>query len=302
VRRRAYREVQASIDGTPAGTTQFFPYIYSGGIVPTLWRPLPAIGTNDLTPETLDVTPFVGRLVDGLSHDLAVRVFGARDTWNVEANLVMFTDHGATRTSGALVSSSVTTDPQVSTSVSSIAHGTRAVVSADRNDHTAGWVQTSAGRVTTTVTGTSDYRSSNDIASAGLTEDVTQSDHGAQVSRIGSLVIRSGARYFSYPLSVLQQVTRYTDDQNFALAGTVSMTRSLVLSRAGGDGSRPMGSPTIFSSENVHSQGVLARTDGDTSAADGHATAYFLGTDDAGGFYRHYLAARHGKITDDRFG
>ena len=78
-----YREIDAAIDGTPAGVTQFFPYIYTGGIVPTLWRPIPAVGTFDMTPELIDVTPFVGRLVDGGSHDVALTVANIGDTWNL---------------------------------------------------------------------------------------------------------------------------------------------------------------------------------------------------------------------------
>ncbi|MFE7325055.1 peptide-N4-asparagine amidase [Streptomyces sp. NPDC057565] len=37
------REVQVTVDGRPAGLAQPYPVVHSGGTVPTLWRPIPAI-------------------------------------------------------------------------------------------------------------------------------------------------------------------------------------------------------------------------------------------------------------------
>jgi hypothetical protein len=51
--------------------------------------------------------------------------------------------------------------------------------------------------------------------------------------------------------------------------------------------------------ENVNSYGILARTNGATSESDGHSTSFFVGTNDRGRLYRHYLASNHGMVTRD---
>ena len=41
----AFRESQVTIDGTPAGVAPVYPWIYTGGIDPLLWRPIPGVQT-----------------------------------------------------------------------------------------------------------------------------------------------------------------------------------------------------------------------------------------------------------------
>ena len=41
-----------------------------------------------MSPELLDVTPFVGKLVNGGSHDIALSVPDLGDVWNLSANLL----------------------------------------------------------------------------------------------------------------------------------------------------------------------------------------------------------------------
>ncbi|CAD6582508.1 MAG: hypothetical protein CYPHOPRED_002050 [Cyphobasidiales sp. Tagirdzhanova-0007] len=54
-----FREVQLLIDGKLAGTVFPFPVIFSGGIVPTAWRPMIAYGAFDQPTYYLDITPFL---------------------------------------------------------------------------------------------------------------------------------------------------------------------------------------------------------------------------------------------------
>lgn len=42
------REAEVSIDGQPAGVSPVYPWIYTGGIDPYLWRPIPGVHTLKL--------------------------------------------------------------------------------------------------------------------------------------------------------------------------------------------------------------------------------------------------------------
>ncbi len=87
---------------------------------------------------------------------------------------------------------------------------------------------------------------------------------------------------YDYPITVDYSIASYVDSQNYSLSGTVDMTQTLTDSVLG------------TSTENVRSYGVLARTNGVVTAADGHSTSYYA----APGYF-HYLATEHGLITKD---
>ncbi|MFF1820208.1 peptide-N4-asparagine amidase [Kribbella sp. NPDC058245] len=145
-----YREVDVSIDGKPAGIALPYPYIYTGGWSnPYSWRPSPAPRAFDIKPLTYDLTPFAGLLTDGKPHEFRVHVNGVpagQSGWFTVPNLHVWTDPHRAQTHGALTSYAVaplTKSDQVSTgSVSTKASRTLKI---------SGYVDTSAGRVRTTV-------------------------------------------------------------------------------------------------------------------------------------------------------
>lgn len=288
-----YREVGAAIDGTPAGVTQYFPYIYTGGIVPTLWRPIPAVGTFDMTPEVIDVTPFVGRLVDGGSHDIALTVANIGDTWNLAANLLLFTDHHAATTHGALTTDAVAPSAvQATTETPGANDSITATVTAARDWSTAGYVDTSAGRVATTVTGHAAFRNTDTVTAGGFAQQLGETDSGwLAVRTAGPRGASTTVHSFAYPITVNAQY-QITDDQNYNLSATVDMTRRL--------SDAVDGRVIRRSTDEVSSEGVQARTNGTLTAADGHSWANFAGDDDLGDWYEHYLASAHGYVTVDR--
>ena len=307
-----YREVDAAIDGRPAGVTQYFPYIYTGGIVPTLWRPVPAVGTFDMSPELLDVTPFVGELVDGGSHDVALTVANAGDVWNLSANLLLYTDHGAATTSGALTEDTIAPTATMSQKESTAADGSvTATVGAKRSWATSGYVITSAGRETTTVTQQVSYSNVDVVSQGGFAQALDERDQGRNVSVTtdsrGSRQVST--HQWSYPISV-DATFQITDDNNFALTATVDMTRQLKdehsTSWASHDplartatGLAPVAAADD-STDQVHSTGAETRVNGVTTVASGQAWQRYSGTDDVPGqWYYHYLAANNGYLTAD---
>jgi hypothetical protein len=298
----SYREVQVSVDGRPAGIAQPYPVVYSGGIVPTLWRPIPAVDQFVTQAYDIDLTPFAGELVDGRPHTFTVTPYGAADTWTVDGTLFLDTDHGAARTHGALSTDTLTMTPAVGTTETagsgSTAGTTEVRTSARRDWQTSGWLQTSHGRVVSTVSQHAAYLNTDAVSSGGQRQVVAQQESGATTVSTARAegrptVVRHA---WSYPISVDSDVPVYTDGNNYSLSATVSQGRILVDSVRSGD----HWVPTAVTDDRVHATGVLARTAGVTTAADGTDSENYLGTTDTGRCYDHSIAAAHGYVTADR--
>ncbi|HEX3781212.1 MAG TPA: peptide-N4-asparagine amidase [Pseudonocardiaceae bacterium] len=292
-----YREVDAAIDGHPAGLTQYFPYIYTGGIVPTLWRPIPAVGTFDMSPELLDITPFVGQLVTGTSHDIALSVPDLGDVWNLSANLLLYTDPHTATTSGALTSDTLNPTPTTNTTETpGTDNSVTATVTTSRDWTISGYVTTSAGRITTTVSQHAGYRNTDTVSNGGFSQTINQTDQGwtRSTSTGGFTLPTSHLHTWSYPIKITENA-QVTDDNNFNLSGSVDMTRTLSDTTIDG-----IGLPTITAStDEVSANGLDQRANGQTIQADGNGWQRFIGDDDTGHCYSHYLAADHGYITTD---
>jgi len=148
-----YREVQIRVDGKLAGIAAPYPHIYTGGWSnPFLWYVLPAPRAFDIKPIRYDLTPFVGLLTDGKAHDIQVSVVGVpagQSGWDVPTTMLAWRDPHSAQTTGALlgtteqpaVNNPVYTDHVLTTT------GGHALT-------TSGYLNTSHGRVTTTVSRT----------------------------------------------------------------------------------------------------------------------------------------------------
>lgn len=98
-----HREVAVDIDGQPAGRAPVYPWTYTGGVDPHLWRPTPGIQTLDFTPYRVNLTPFAAKLNDGKPHTVTVRVPGAHHFFSLAANLLIYRDHDRQIVSGQLL-------------------------------------------------------------------------------------------------------------------------------------------------------------------------------------------------------
>lgn len=74
-----FREVQVLIDGQLAGVQWPFPVIFTGGVVPGLWRPIVGIDAFDLREHEIDITPWLPILCDGAEHTFEIKVIGILD-------------------------------------------------------------------------------------------------------------------------------------------------------------------------------------------------------------------------------
>jgi hypothetical protein len=151
-----FRETQVTIDGLAVGIASIYPWIYTGGIDPYLWRPSPGIQTLSFEPYRVDLTPYASWFNDGLPHHLAIRVFNAQSYFSTTANLLLYLDHGADHVTGAVTMNTLDAPaPDESDHLTvgdngSIA-GTVTVTSA-RDYEISGYVDTSDGRITTDLT------------------------------------------------------------------------------------------------------------------------------------------------------
>jgi hypothetical protein len=145
-----YREVQIRIDGVLAGIAAPYPHIYTGGWSnPFLWYVLPAPRAFDIKPIRYDLTPFVGRLTDGKPHAVDVSVVGVpagQTGWDVPTTLLAWRDPHRRQTTGALLTtreSPLRNERGYSDRVLTLTAGHRLTAT--------GYLNTSHGRVTTTV-------------------------------------------------------------------------------------------------------------------------------------------------------
>jgi hypothetical protein len=295
-----YREVQVAVDGTPAGLAQPYPVVYTGGIVPTLWHPIPAIDAFRTEPYDIDLTPFVGRLTDGQPHTITITPYGDADNWTVDGTLFLDVDHGTVQTTGALTSDTLTATPAVSTTETATANGgTQVRVATARDWSISGYVDTSRGRISTRVSQQFSYLNTDLVSATGADQQVRQSDAGATIIDTERAGAGSATRAaWSYPIDVDSQVLQLIDDNNYDLQASVTQGRQLTDSVADGDGWRVVSS----AGDQIRAQGVLQRSQGVVVQADGSDSEHYVATGPGGpgDCYDHLISADHGYVTSDR--
>jgi hypothetical protein len=74
-----FREAQVYIDGQLAGVQWPFQVIFTGGIVPSLHRPIVGIDVFDLREHEIDITPWLPLLCDGKQHTFSINIAGIAD-------------------------------------------------------------------------------------------------------------------------------------------------------------------------------------------------------------------------------
>jgi len=159
-----FRETEVTIDGQPAGLAPVSPWVYTG-FLPDQWVPSPGIQTLDFVPYRVDLTPFAGVLSDGNPHTVALSVFNDDGYFSDTASLLLYLDKGSKQVTGAVTNNTLAApNPVVTENLqgTSTVTGTIGVVS-DRHFNIAGYVNTSHGRVTTSIDGHQDFSSTQDI-------------------------------------------------------------------------------------------------------------------------------------------
>jgi Peptide N-acetyl-beta-D-glucosaminyl asparaginase amidase A len=149
-----YREVQIRVDGKLAGVAAPFPHVWTGGWSnPFLWYVIPGPHAFDVQPVTYDLTPFAGRLNDGKAHRVEVSVLGVpegQSGWSVPTNVLVWQDAGSSHVTGALTGYKES-DPPETTDYTPGDGSYRLDAEGGHRLAVSGYVNTSHGRVSTTV-------------------------------------------------------------------------------------------------------------------------------------------------------
>jgi hypothetical protein len=205
----AFRETEVFIDGQPAGVAPVYPWIYTGGIDPFLWEPIPGVQTLDFKPYRVDLTPFAGVLSDGNSHTVSVGVFNADSFFLATANLLAFTDHNKKEITGGIISNTLSAAPTpvVTENISANSGGFTGSVAVASNRKFAirGYVNTSHGRVETTVEQSVAFLS-NQQFNVGSTTDIQNAQQTSTLDSVtttkDAFFVNTTEQHFSYPLTI----------------------------------------------------------------------------------------------------
>ncbi len=306
----AFRETEITIDGIPAGVAPVYPWIYTGGLDPYLWEPITGVQTLNFKPYRVDLTPFAGVLSNGEQHTVGIGVYNANSYFLVTGNLLAYTDKGRKRTGGGLISNTLTLNPIPSvdenlvTDESGTTTGTIAVASG-RKFEIKGYVDTSHGRVETTVEQAVNFQQNQTVdvnPNAGPDDqDLLQTStvDSVTTTRAGFLV-ESTKQHFSYPFRLSYHFL-YNPDGTYTQKVT-SDQQDIVSESKAIDGFEFFHNAY---NEQVKSTDTL-QLDASfnlTAAGIGHSSASYKSFNSLGGCYSRSLTAENQKltlVTDDK--
>lgn len=205
-----FREAQINIDGQPAGLAPVYPWIYTGGIDPFLWRPIPGVQTLNFIPYRVDISPFAGVLSDGQPHVIAISVFNADEYFRATGVLLTFLDHESQHVTGAVTENTLSPAPapvvaeNLTTDASGTVSGTVGVTSS-RSFEISGFVNSSHGRVDTEVKQVVNFSNQQQftVSNVVFVQNITQNTelHSRTVTRLhGFQFLRKD--HFEFPLTV----------------------------------------------------------------------------------------------------
>ncbi|KAI0807607.1 peptide N-acetyl-beta-D-glucosaminyl asparaginase amidase A-domain-containing protein [Fomes fomentarius] len=203
-----FREVRLLVDGQLAGVA--FPYavIFTGGIVPTAWRPITSYGAVDLPTYFLDLTPFVPVLTDGQPHSISLDVLSAEDdhtinqNWFVSGNLQVVTDPSGKPTTGKITVHDAPLFAETSTTGNVGQNGdVNITVTATRNIHIEAEITSGSGETTQVVwEQTLSYSNTQNYLDNTFIQIVNQTATGSFLSTHNG--VQTLVDSFSYPLFI----------------------------------------------------------------------------------------------------
>ncbi len=213
----AFREGLVKVDGVGAGVAPVYPWIYTGGIDPYLWEPIPGIQTLAFAPTSVDLTPFAGVVDDGKPHTLSVSVTGANQHFAAAGTLYLTLDHHASALHGAITRNTLAAATPVVTANIVQANGTASGTIDTRATHDytiSGRLMTSHGPVVTTIVQHGSFSNRQTLDVTSLIDDqavVQRTDTTTTITTSDRSGTRTETRASAYPLDVAYDYVQAAD-------------------------------------------------------------------------------------------
>jgi hypothetical protein len=284
----SFRETEVTIDGQLAGIAPVSPWVFTG-FLPDQWRPMPGAQTLDFVPYRVNLTPFAGLLSNGQPHTIALSVFNDANFFSATASLLLFLDSGSTKVSGAITKNTLTSPSPV---VTENLQGTSTVtgtinVAVNRNFTIAGYVNTSHGKVATSISGRQVFSGTQtiDFDTVNFTVLNQQTDVKNAVS---SATTVSG-----------DEGTVVTQD-NFSFPITVDFISPVSSSRFGftvTTGQKYQAAHLVSRDGDVVSANAVANTVKATDVSPRSSSQTYTSSDSEGTFYNCHIATANNTLT-----
>jgi len=301
-----FRETEISIDGIPAGVAPIYPWIYTGGIDPYLWEPIPGVQTLDFKPFRVNLTPFAGLLSNGQPHTVALSVFNADSYFLATATLLAYTDKEAKQVTGEVLSNTLTAAPtpavseKLKTDASGNITGSVAVTSA-RKYAIAGKIHTSHGDVLTQVEGKINFANTQTFVldATEYKQSLVQSTEGSILTTtIGGGRTSVDEKDLSYPFTFLYDEILNSDGTTTVV--NKSDQKDFVV-KAGIDPRHGFGWPIPFieqtSNEVVSADDLYYDASGNYSGHAGSSSQNYVTTNSDGYCYSGSLTSKNLVLT-----
>jgi hypothetical protein len=222
----------------------------------------------------------------------------------MDGSLFLSTDHHAAHTGGGLLSDTISAEPALSSSWTTPSTDTDVITTTASRDWTvSGYVNTSRGRVVTTVRQHLAYSNTDTVTQAGFAQRVVQKDSGYTHVTTSEHHAKGTRDSWSYPITVTSVYQPSSTGSGFLVQGTADVSRIATTQVSLGDDWLT----TAKTDDRVTAKGVLQRDDsGATVQADGSdAEDYYALSAQAtpfnnAGCYHHRIEADHGYVTSDR--
>lgn len=284
----AFREVEVSIDGKPAGAVWPFPYVYTGGVNPLIWRPLTAIHTLDIPSYRIDLTPFAGLLAG--THTITLTVAGNAGYWLAGGSLLVST--GRSTTTGKLLSDTLTF-PSTSTVTTQNALGSTnqpvTAESASKSYEISGQVNEGRQQFTDTIDQSLQFENDQSYINPSCSGPCYQWVHSEEtqsttenLSGAAGTVSRSDRS--SWTIDAPNGYLQSSDGSDFFLPASVSQQLTDVAQQQGGW----IGQFTASLLESIIGYGALEEDNSTPTITNGDTTGTISYHTSGGGAIEHY--------------